>query len=196
MADSNPFFHIICSLKEELLQDENLHPLRRNNSMSSVSIIDRLGVQGRAQSASRIRTNMMRSNSKQNLSQTRVRGRSASRRRRNSNSLHNQTQNGSNSRVRTNQDVQPVEKRRRRKRFNMRKVTSVIERLGVRSGGNTATQSSANTRARLGRIAKRRNSDARNHIINGNTQPTAGRSSSRQMQTKDILSMVNIDNVH
>lgn len=162
-----------------MLQDANLHQLRRSNSTSSVSIIDRLGVQGRAQSASRIRTNMMRSSSKQNLLQTRVHGRLAFNRHRNTKSLHNQTQNRSSSRVRTIDDRQTVEKRRRRRRLNMRKVTPVIERLGVRSGGNTATQSSANTRARLGRIAKRRNSDARNQIINGDTQQTAGRSSSR-----------------
>lgn len=195
MPVSNLFFAIICRLKEELLLDANHQPLRRSNSISSVSIIDRLGDRGRANSLPRS-ANMMRSNSKQNLSQTRIRGRSTSRRRRNSKARHNQTQNRTNTRVYTNGDVQPAGMRRRRRRSNMRKVTPVIERLGVRRGGNTATRSNANTRARLGRIAKRRNSDARNQIINEDTQQTAGRSSSRQMQTKDILSMVNIDNVH
>lgn len=173
------------------MKKANRRPLQRNNSISSVNITDRLGVRGRTRSrarlASRNRNNLTRTNSNQSLlqrsnSHTRFRGRFASRQPPKSQTRQNQTQLYSNSRIRTNNDAQSVQNHLIRQRMpsELSKGTSVIERLGVRRGGNTETQPNANgknTLIYLGRFAKRHNSNVRNRILNGGTQQAAGQSS-------------------
>lgn len=194
------------SLKADLLKKAKL---QRNNSLANVSITDRLGVRGRprlrrqpatavransrARSSSRNRNNLKRTNSNQNLlqrsnSQSRkARGRSASRQRQNI-----PQRNRSRSRSRANANVnaraqqQPINNNqrrliRRRSRSNLRKVTSVNDRLGVRGvggGGKSNTNTQLN-HVRRGRITKRRNSTVRNQIVNNGKQQAAGRSRSR-----------------
>lgn len=165
--------------------------MNRNNT--NVSILDRLGERGRsrtrnaplqtrassrARSASRGRSNLTRTNSKQNLAnvQNAQRGRSASRQRA---QPRQRSRSRSRNRVAAAAAKPAINTRnrliRRRSRSNLRKVTSVNSRLGVRRQANANNGQNAKNGIRRGRIVKPRQNNVRNQVANGRNANAGGR---------------------
>lgn len=180
--------------------------LNRNNTNGS--ILDRLGVRGRSRTRqagakqrassrgrSASRNRLQRTSSRQNLTNGQQRGRSATRQKRGvSASLQQRAQSRqraqprqrSQSRARNIANAALQQNRRklirRRSRSNLRKVTSVNSRLGVRgpnAANNVARAKTAGKLVRRGRVAKPRRGNVRNQVLTGGRQQPVKRSRSR-----------------